>query len=46
MPSSTAMSDNNFYESAGGGGRPDNYDEGWYQDESGNWLNQFDWKQV
>ena len=25
---------------------PDNYDEGWYQDESENWLNQFDWKQV
>ena len=20
--------------------------EGWYQDEYGNWLNQFDWKQV
>ena len=25
---------------------PDNYEEGWYQDEYGNWLNQFDWKQV
>ena len=23
----------------------DNYDEGWYQDESGNWLNQYNWKE-
>ena len=30
----------------GGEPYPDNYDEGWYQDESENWLNQFDWKQV
>lgn len=35
MPSSTTMSDNNV----------DNYDEGWYQDDSGNWLNQFNWIQ-
>ncbi len=26
--------------------RPDNYEEGWYQDESGEWLNEFDWHQV
>ena len=25
--------------------RPDNYDEGWYQDENGDWLNQYDWHQ-
>ena len=26
--------------------RPDNYDEGWYQDETtGEWYNQFDWIQ-
>ena len=25
--------------------RPDNYDEGWYQDENGDWLNQHDWHQ-
>ena len=26
--------------------RPDNYDEGWYQDETtGEWYNQFDWLQ-
>jgi hypothetical protein len=43
MPSSTAMSDNAYSSSSG---QPDNYEEGWYQDESGNWLNQFDWKQV
>ena len=36
MPSqSSIMSDNNV----------DNYDEGWYQDESGNWLNQYNWLQ-
>ena len=23
----------------------DNYDEGWYQDDSGNWLNQYNWKE-
>ena len=26
--------------------RPDNYDEGWYADETtGEWYNQFDWVQ-
>ena len=47
MPSSNAMSDNIYnYDQDGETGLPDNYEEGWYQDESGNWLNQFDWKQV
>ena len=47
MPSSNAMSDNIYnYDQDGGEPFPDNYDEGWYQDESENWLNQFDWKQV
>ena len=42
------MSDNiyNYDQEEGETGYPDNYDEGWYQDEYGNWLNQFDWKQV
>ena len=35
MPSQSIMSENNV----------DNYDEGWYQDESGNWLNQYNWMQ-
>ena len=27
-------------------GRPDNYEEGWYADETtGEWYNQFDWVQ-
>ena len=48
MPSSTAMSENIFNCTEGGkdSSVPDNYEEGWYQDEYGNWLNQFDWKQV
>jgi len=25
--------------------RPDNYEEGWYTDENGEWLNEFDWHQ-
>ena len=25
--------------------KPDNYEEGWYMDESGEWLNEFDWHQ-
>ena len=25
--------------------RPDNYEEGWYQDDNGEWLNEFDWHQ-
>eukprot|EP00094_Tigriopus_californicus_P005576 TCALIF_05373-PA protein Name:"Protein of unknown function" AED:0.48 eAED:0.48 QI:0/0.16/0/0.28/0.83/0.85/7/0/2053 len=29
----------------GGHKKPDNYEEGWYQDESGEWLNEFDWHQ-
>ena len=45
MPSSTAMSEN-IFNYANDGNVPDNYEEGWYQDEYGNWLNQFDWKQV
>ena len=45
MPSSTAMSEN-IFNYANDGYVPDNYEEGWYQDEYGNWLNQFDWKQV
>ena len=49
MPSSNAMSDNIYnydQDQEGDTGYPDNYEEGWYQDEYGNWLNQFDWKQV
>ena len=26
-------------------GKSDNYEEGWYQDEYGEWLNEFDWHQ-
>ena len=29
----------------GGKKKPDNYEEGWYQDEYGEWLNEFDWHQ-
>lgn len=47
MPSSNAMSDNIYdYDQSASAAVADNYDEGWYQDEYGNWLNQFDWKQV
>lgn len=46
MPSSNAMSDNIYDYDQSAGAVADNYDEGWYQDEYGNWLNQFDWKQV
>lgn len=42
MPSKNAMSDNNYYEEGS-----ENYqEEGWYQDEYGNWLNQYYWKEV
>ena len=26
-------------------GKSENYEDGWYQDEYGEWLNEFDWHQ-
>eukprot|EP00095_Tigriopus_kingsejongensis_P005547 snap_masked-scaffold131_size323982-processed-gene-1.0 protein:Tk05547 transcript:snap_masked-scaffold131_size323982-processed-gene-1.0-mRNA-1 annotation:"protein-methionine sulfoxide oxidase mical3-like isoform x2" len=46
--SSYVVSDNNKNAPQAMSGKPkkpDNYEEGWYQDESGEWLNEFDWHQ-